>query len=328
MNARLPIAVLLAVANLAIQAKAETQCIRHGNDEIILFDDVRKYCPPQIAPVDPTLGWKKAYSDDHWGCWRIDEVFVYVALESRPTSIHSPGKIEPLAACKKFSDQQVEATWESMLSVCLNLDIDSMLADEYGHKALAIAERYGEADPRLLQSIDCVVARTANLVEAEVLVERANAIRQRLGLNDYEGVVSSLSSIGHIRSRQGRFDAAETAYLEAIKVGRQHLGDDHLEVAALTLLLGKMYFDLGKYPQAEEKLLLALATAEKPRPTYGITAHQIAASAARLLAGMYQAQNNGVEAVRYSEVWGKHKDAAKQSPSQEVGGPNDDFEGA
>jgi hypothetical protein len=63
-------------------ALAETQCIRSGNEEIVLFTDEQEYCPTQILPLDRKLGWKLANSADRAGCWRSDDRFVYVMLES------------------------------------------------------------------------------------------------------------------------------------------------------------------------------------------------------------------------------------------------------
>jgi tetratricopeptide (TPR) repeat protein len=318
MNAMLRTSVLIVLTVIAIPGKAETQCIRQGNEEIILFDDAQKYCPPQIGPVDPKLGWKFALSDDRPGCWRSDDYFVYVALETKPTSLLLPGDIEPLSACKKFNDKRDDALLEFMLEVCADFDEDDKLASEYGHKALAMAERYGDGDPRLLQSIDCLAARTANLAEAEKLVERSIAIQQRYGPTAYAAMVSNLGAIGRIRMDQRRFDEAEKSYLEAIKLGRQHLGDDHLEVVVSTAALGKMYFDLGKFQQAEEHLLLALAGATKHKGAHWIMAQKLAIVSARIMAEVYRKQNKPDEEARYREIARRHREELRPAEKQDL----------
>ena len=312
--------LLIVIATIAIPAWAETQCIRQGNEEIILFDDARKYCPPQIGPVDPKLGWKFAFSDDRPGCWRADDYFVYVALEAKPSSLLLPGDIEPLSACKKFNDQQAEKTREYMSDACEDFDLDSEVAVVFCRKALAMAESYGESDPRLWRAIDILAARTDDLVESEKLIERSKAIRQKYAPSDYEALMGNLVGIARIQQRRGQFDAAGASFQEAIRLGRQHLGEDHLDVVAWTLLLGKMYFDLGKYPQAEEQLLVALAGAVRDRPIYWKMGHKIAATTARLLADICQKEGKSSDADRYREIARRHREAAQQ-PGLE---PSDD----
>lgn len=317
MNAMLRTSVLIVFAVIAIPGKAETQCIRQGSEEIILFDDARKYCPAQIGPVDPKLGWKFAFSDDRPGCWRADDYFVYVALEAKPSSLLLPGDIEPLSACKKFNDKRDDAIWEFTLEVCADFDEDDKLATEYGRKALAMAERYGEGDSRLLRSIDCLAARTANLAEAEKLIERSTTIQRRYSPTDYVAMVSNLGAIGRIRMNQRRFDEAETFYLEAITLGRQHLGDDHLEVVVSTVALGKMYFDLGKFQQAEEQLLLALAGAIKHKGAHWVMARRFAVASARIMADVYKKQNKPVEEARYREIARRHWEELRSRESED-----------
>jgi tetratricopeptide (TPR) repeat protein len=316
MKAVLRTLALIVFAAIAIPGKAETQCIRQGNEEIVLFDEERNYCPPQIGPVDPKLGWKHAYSGDHGGCWRADDSFVFVNMESRPASIHWFGEIEPLSACKKFNDKRDDATWEFMSEVCSDFDEDDKLASEYGRKALAMAERYGEGDPRLVQSIDCLAARTSDLAEAEKLIERSIAIRQGYGPTDFAAMVSNIGGIGNIRIKQGQFDAAEASFLEAIKLGRKHLGDDHVEVVALTVILGKMYFDLGKFQKAEGQLKLALAGATKHKGAHWVLARRLAVSSARILADAFRKQNKPDEEARYRDIAQRHREELR--PTENV----------
>lgn len=236
--------------------------------------------------------------------------------------------IEDISACKKFGDQAmdkaVDERWETNIAECENFELPENVAELACYGALVLAERFGDSDPRLLMSIDLLSAKTNDIGESEKLLKRSLDIRQKYFPSDYQGLVSTLGGIGTLRKKQHNVDGAATAYLEAIRVGRKHLGDDHLEVIALTLLLGKMYLDVGMLPKAEEQLLVALASAEAHRVTYLATAHSFAASSARYLADIYQKQSKGVEADRYREISLKHKEAAQQPAIQEIKGPSAD----
>lgn len=317
---------LLAIATIAIQALADNQCIRAGSQEIILYDAEQESCQIDFAPADPRLHWKFASANGQPSCWRDDENFVYVATNNGVPSMYPRNSIEDISACKKFGDQAmhraVDEIWETNIEECKNFELPDNVAELACYGALTLAERFGDSDPRLLFSIDLLGAKTNDIGEAEKLLKRSMDIRQKYFPSDYQGLVSTLGGIGTLRKKQRNVEGAETAYLEAIRVGRKHLGDDHLEVIALTLLLGKMYLDVGMLPKAEEQLLVALASAESHRVTYLATAHSFAASSARYLADIYQKQSKGVEADRYREISLKHRQAAQQPVIQEIKGPS------
>lgn len=316
--------LLIALAAIAAPAWAERQCIREDSEEIILFDHAQTYCPMESAPVDPQLQWKFAYTNGRTGCWRYDDSFVYVATTSMVPSIFPRESVEDISACKKFSEQAMDEEWDFEIEDCDNFDLPKKVNAAACRNAMKLAERYGDSDPRLLISIDRLSGTTDDVAEAEKLLKRSVDIRQKYFPSDYQGLVSTLGGIGTLRKKQHNSDGAATAYLEAIRVGRKHLGEDHLEVIALTLLLGKMYLDFDMLPKAEEQLLVALASAEAHRPTYLKTAENLAASSARLLADIYQRQSKGVEADRYREIARKHKEAAQQPDVPEINEPSDD----
>ena len=322
------ILLLLVLTPIAIPALADNQCIRAGSQEIILYDVAQESCHMNFAPADPRLHWKFASATGQPSCWRNDGSFVYVATNNGVPSIYPRNSVEDISACKKFGDQAMDkavyAKWESNIEECENFELPENVAELACYGALVLAERYGESDPRLLFSIDLLGARTNDIGEAEKLLKRSMDIRQKYFPSDYQGLVSTLGGIGTLRKKQHNADGAETAYLEAIRVGRKHLGDDHLEVIALTLLLGKMYLDVGMLAKAEEQLLVALASAEAHRAIYLATAHSFAASSARYLADIYQKQSKGVEADRYRELSLKHREAAQQPAIQEIKGPSAD----
>jgi hypothetical protein len=320
------ILLVLALAAIAIAAQAESKCIRAGSQEIVLFDFPQKYCPMKFVPADPSLQWKFAYTNGQPGCWRADENFVHVATNTGVPNLYPRESVENIAACKQFSDEASDREWDYEFEGCDNLGLPEKIAVAACRNAVKLAERYGDSDPRLLISIDLLSATTDDLAEAETLLKRLLDIRQKHFPSDHLGVVSTLGGIGTLRKRQHNFNGAEAAYQEAIRVGRQLLDEDHLEVAALMLLFGKMYLDFDMLPKAEEQLLLALARAEKQRPIYLTTAHSIAASSARLLADIYQKQSKGGEADRYREIARKHREAAKQPAVQDIKGPSDEGE--
>jgi tetratricopeptide (TPR) repeat protein len=312
--------VLPVIAN---PARADNQCIRAGSQEIILYDLAQEYCPMEFTPADPPMHWKIASDNGQPSCWRDDESFVYVATNSGVPNIYSRATVEDISACKKFVEHATDQLWESEIEKCENSELPEQVAELSCYGALVLAERYyGDSDPRLLIAIDHLSVRTDDMAEAEELLKRATDIRQKHFPSDYVGQIGTLSGIGALRKRQHDIDGAETAYLEAIRLGRQHLGEDALDVIGMTLLLGKVYFDLGMFPKAEEKLLAALASAERHRVIYLATVHRIAAHSARLLADIYQKQSKSVEADRYREIARKHREAASQPGSPEIDIPS------
>lgn len=323
--------LLVVLAAFAIPAWADNQCIRAGSREIILYDAAPEPCHMKFSQGDGQLVWKFASDNGRPSCWRDDEIFVYVSTSSGIPNIYPIESIEDLSVCTKFMDhameRAVEEIWAREVEECENFDLPGRVAELACCGALVLAERYfGGDDPRLLLSIENLSARTDDIAEEEQLLKRSIDIRQKQFASDHVGLVAVLRAKGTLRKKQRDIDGAEAAYLEAIRVGRQHLGDDDPEVIVSTLVLGKMYLDVGMLPKAEEQLLLTLVHAEKRRPTDLSLAHGIAAISARLLADMYQRQSKGAEADRYREIAQAHREAEKQPVKQEINSQSGNYD--
>jgi hypothetical protein len=288
---------------VATAALAETQCIRDGGKEVVLFDYEVSHCVDRIVPPDPPATWKLALSDENYGCWLSDGLFVHVTLANWAQTTYPAYVVEPISACKNFNDQRLNAAWEYEIEFgCENFGIDRKIAEGACRKALALAERYGESDPRLLRSVESLSVQTKDLRETEVLIKRAAEIRRKHFPSDFAGMMINMTSIAFLRRDQGDAEAYEALYLEAIEFGRRHLGDDHIEVVANTLILGATYFRLGKFREAEEQLLLGFARSEKHRAPYWAFARSMARSCARMLADIYQKQQKPEDEARYREI--------------------------
>ena len=313
--------LLVALAAFAIPAWADNQCIRTSEREIILYDATQKPCQLKFAPADPQWLWKFASDNGRPSCWREDGHLVYVATSSGAPYIYPRESIEDLSACKQWfhqaMEQVVDDKWARDIEACENFDLPEQKAELSCYGALVLAERYfGVDDPRLLLSIENLSVRTSDMAEAEQLLTRSMELRQKHFPADYAGLVTTLGGFGRLRQKQNNPDAAIATFLEAIRVGRQHLGEDHIEVVALALYLGKAYLDAGMLPKAEEQLLRALANAEKRRSAHLNTAHSFAAFSARFLSLIYEKQNKKTEADHYGEIARQHREAAKKLVSQ------------
>jgi serine/threonine protein kinase/tetratricopeptide (TPR) repeat protein len=86
------------------------------------------------------------------------------------------------------------------------------------------------------------------------LREAISILRQ----HEHPWVSIALSNLGELMNRKGDYSAAESIFEEALYLGLKHLGDKNQDVAKLQSRYGECLLKLGKYEEAENKLLGAL----------------------------------------------------------------------
>lgn len=192
-------------------------------------------------------------------------------------------------------------SWQREIEKCEDFSLDDPVAAMACEAAVGIAEKFGESDPRLAKSLDGLSSRSQNLDEVERMTLRSLEIRRRFLASDQVGIVATMGGMGTLRIRQNRLDEAITAYREAIEYGARVLGNEHLEVMALRLILGKQLKDNRKNSEAEENFLICLAGvgAERSNSSHKSTALRLAAACARLMGEICQDEGRTQESEEY-----------------------------
>jgi tetratricopeptide (TPR) repeat protein len=72
-------------------------------------------------------------------------------------------------------------------------------------------------------------------------------------------VASSLNNLAYLYNAQGRYEAAEPLYQQALELNRELLGDRHPDVAGSLNNLAALCYAQGRYAEAEPLYLEALA---------------------------------------------------------------------
>lgn len=132
--------------------------------------------------------------------------------------------------------------------------------------ALKEAERFGSEDPRLvgtLHNLGVLYEIQGRYAEAETLLKRVLAIREKtLGANHRE-VVRTLNSLAEVYNAQARYAEAEPLFRKALATRQKTLGQDNSDTARSLNDLGVLLYRKGKYSEAEPLLTRALAIYEK-----------------------------------------------------------------
>ena len=155
--------------------------------------------------------------------------------------------------------------------------------------ARAAARRAGDAigEPLalLLNKVAYYFYERAAYVEAELLCQRALAIREKALGPDHPEVSTSLNNLAALYSAQGKYDLAEPLYQRAVAILEKTLGPDHPQVGPALNNLAELYQAQGKYDLAEPLCQRALAISEKVGPD-----HPDVGTSLNNLAQLYRAQ--------------------------------------
>lgn len=290
---------------------AEDSCIRSGTSQIILTELAN--CKAGFIASQSESEWKYAIvdrgnddDDTDLGCWRKDDVFVYVQINGETTT-SLVTKMMDAKFCSPPEARLRDRRWESEIEQCEDLYSPKKTARIACNRAMKIAESFGEADPRFVRTLDGLSVQSEDNAEIEALTRRSLEIRKKHFSGDYVALVSTIASFGYLRQRQVDWEASIPFYLEAIELGNKHLGKENLTVVVNTMLFGKLYLDHGRLPEAKKWLLQALEGAENNNTSHWATASHVASSSARFLADVFRAEGDIAEADRYTEIQRKYK---------------------
>ncbi len=132
--------------------------------------------------------------------------------------------------------------------------------------ALSAAEAFGPQDPRLATSLNNLAVlyyAQGKYTEAEPLIERALAIREKALGPEHTDVGQSLNNLALLYHAGGRYSEAEPLYKRALAIWENVLGPEHPEVATSLNNLAALYQAQGKYGEAEPLYRRSLAIWEK-----------------------------------------------------------------
>jgi hypothetical protein len=82
--------------------------------------------------------------------------------------------------------------------------------------------------------------------------------------------------------------------------------------------VAKMYFDLGRFQQAEEQLLLSFAGATKHKGAHWVMARKFAIFSSRILADVYRNQNQPDDEARYREIARRYREELRPEENEDV----------
>jgi len=130
---------------------------------------------------------------------------------------------------------------------------DYVIAHSCFARALEAAISFGEADGRILESLETLgsLCRDLNsLEEAENYFAGAIEFCQRCKGQDHSSLVLNLNRLARVYRDDGKIREAESLYLRALAIRRRKLGDNHPSVASLVHNLGIFYSEQGESSQS------------------------------------------------------------------------------
>ena len=145
---------------------------------------------------------------------------------------------------------------------------EQIAAEAVGAKAVAVLEKADMDDSEqmafALNNLAMVKSSVKDHAEAEQLALRSLAILDRLAQDSshpqHFQVIASLAQIYH---SAGHHDKAEEHAMKAIKLARQHHGDDTPQAAAAMTTLSKVKHAQGKHVESDEMIRMALGIFSK-----------------------------------------------------------------
>jgi tetratricopeptide (TPR) repeat protein len=130
----------------------------------------------------------------------------------------------------------------------------------------ALIDQWGMIFPetaQLLMQAGYYLDESAQYAQAEPLLQRALAIREKMEGPEHPSTATTLHELARLYGYLGKYEQAEPLYLRALDIYEKTKGPEHLWTAATLHQLAGLYMDQGKYEQAESLYQRALAIREK-----------------------------------------------------------------
>ena len=133
---------------------------------------------------------------------------------------------------------------------------------------------------------------TGAYAQAEPLLKRARAIREKALGPEHPDTATSLNNLAGLYRAMGDYAQAEPLYQRALAIREKALGPEHPDTATSLNNLAGLYEGTGAYAQAEPLFKRALAIVEKALGPE----HPDTATSLNNLAGLYQAMGDYTQA--------------------------------
>jgi len=176
---------------------------------------------------------------------------------------------------KDSMDEKIQYEWAERAVHIISrvfLDVERSIIDSQyqrylpqAHVCANLVEQWHMEFPeaaRLLHHLGIYMREYADYTQAELLLEKACAIRTRVLGTEHPDLATSLNELAAVYRVQSKYTLAEPLYLQALAIRKQRLGPEHLDVAQSLNDLALLYRFQGKYGQAEPLFQRSLAICE------------------------------------------------------------------
>ena len=121
---------------------------------------------------------------------------------------------------------------------------------------------FPEATELLMEAADYLYDH-ADYAQAELLLQRALDIRERVLGSDHPDTGITLNNLALLYQAMGLYEKAKPLYLRDLDISERVLGSDHPETATILDGLGVLYQEMGQYEKAEALFRRALDIKER-----------------------------------------------------------------
>ena len=168
------------------------------------------------------------------------------------------GQIEEAMAANGASEADIDSTLSSFDEMMRNVNTTNVALNVVDEHLLARAVKTIETEladqPLTRASLEQAIADTYQTIglpgSSHPLQESAlRTRREKLG-DEHPDTLSSISRMGVLLTRMGKYEEAMPYYREALEGQRRVLGDDHADTLHSIRNMGKMFLMMGKYEEA------------------------------------------------------------------------------
>ncbi len=167
---------------------------------------------------------------------------------------------------RRWAERTVRAVYQAFPEI----DYENWLqCQEYIPQVLicnALIEQWDMTFPEAAQLLNYAgnyLRDSAQYEQAEPLLQRALAIRERVLGADHPDTASSLIDLARLYKDQGKYEEAEPLFQRALEIRERVLGADHPDTATSLNSLALLYNFQGKYEEAESLFQRALEIRER-----------------------------------------------------------------
>ncbi len=152
-----------------------------------------------------------------------------------------------------------------LLAFLMVFGVNAANAEDADAKLLEMQKNFAlkADDAFLLNQAGMALYKAGKYAEAESLLQRSLAIREKTLGKDDRDVARSLSNLAGVYQAQGRYAEAEPLFQRSLAIREKAFCKDHSSVATTLNNLASLYKDQAKYEQAESLHLRSLAIKEK-----------------------------------------------------------------